>query len=146
MPSVSREIRKEQELLLSHGYGWCHTCHHYKKLADFGPDKRRWCKIRSACRSCRQGEVEEAFRAFKTHCRHRGHECVDTLENFKKHRAKTHCDSCGAKAEGKRRYIDHSHDTGLIRGMLCQNCNQAEGLLKTEENITKLLDYVRRNQ
>ena len=27
--------------------------------------------------------------------------------------------------------IDHDHDTGIIRGVLCQDCNKNEGILKT---------------
>ena len=37
----------------------------------------------------------------------------------------------GARKDG---CLDHDHDTGYIRGVLCRNCNQMEGKI---HNITK---------
>lgn len=40
--------------------------------------------------------------------------------------------------------VDHNHETNKIRGLLCQNCNVALGLLKEDENIIwNLLDYLK---
>lgn len=45
----------------------------------------------------------------------------------------------------KRLHVDHNHQTGIIRGLLCSACNTALGLLK--ENplvIERALKYLRR--
>jgi hypothetical protein len=34
------------------------------------------------------------------------------------------CAVCGARED---RYLDHSHETGLVRGWLCRSCNISEG-------------------
>ncbi len=34
------------------------------------------------------------------------------------------CDGCGKPDPG---HVDHDHATGMVRGMLCFNCNQALG-------------------
>ncbi len=51
------------------------------------------------------------------------------------------------KEEGKRAcsaFIDHDHDTGITRGVLCKDCNASEGILKTwAENLnTDLLGVI----
>ncbi len=42
------------------------------------------------------------------------------------------CAICGqiAEQEGKSLAVDHRHEDGIIRGLLCQNCNQALGKFK----------------
>jgi len=44
----------------------------------------------------------------------------------------------------KRLAVDHDHDTGAIRGLLCTRCNTAIGcLLEDEEIILGALSYIR---
>lgn len=41
-----------------------------------------------------------------------------------------------------RIHIDHNHKTGKVRGILCQTCNLAFGLMKEcSDNIKRLLEY-----
>jgi len=43
------------------------------------------------------------------------------------------CKICGTNEPGKNRKrfsVDHNHDTGQVRGLLCGSCNSALGLLK----------------
>src|SRR5271165_2557013 len=42
--------------------------------------------------------------------------------------------------------VDHNHKTGKIRGLLCNGCNTALGLLKeNEQYIINLLEYLRKS-
>lgn len=44
---------------------------------------------------------------------------------------------------GKSLAIDHCHDTGIIRKLLCINCNTVLGLVKEDINImNKLINYI----
>ena len=40
--------------------------------------------------------------------------------------------------------VDHNHDTGEIRGLLCRNCNVALGMLgDSQTRLQRALDYLR---
>lgn len=40
--------------------------------------------------------------------------------------------------------VDHCHQRGLVRGLLCHNCNRALGLLRdSEETLQRAIDYLR---
>lgn len=53
------------------------------------------------------------------------------------------CKSCGSPPSRRNLDIDHDHSTGMIRGLLCSNCNTALGLLKEDPlRIKKLLEYL----
>ena len=43
-------------------------------------------------------------------------------------------------------YVDHRHDTGKIRGLLCRNCNKAIGQLgDTPKGVLKAYEYLKEN-
>ena len=55
------------------------------------------------------------------------------------------CKICGTKES--KLYVDHDHDTGKVRGLLCHCCNAGIGLLKDSPDIMqKAIQYVRANQ
>lgn len=55
------------------------------------------------------------------------------------------CAAC-ASPPGKRALaVDHDHTSGVVRGLLCGNCNVALGLLyECPTRITALRDYINR--
>jgi hypothetical protein len=53
------------------------------------------------------------------------------------------CGICGDFYPGVRMGIDHDHDTGDIRGLLCTKCNTGLGKLgDDEEGLYRALDYL----
>lgn len=54
------------------------------------------------------------------------------------------CKICG---ESKRLYIDHCHDSGIVRGLLCASCNIGVGHLeKSGDFVQKALDYIKNSR
>lgn len=54
------------------------------------------------------------------------------------------CASCKSEFEEGFTDIDHCHETGRVRGILCRKCNTALGLLQEDpERIEGLMTYVR---
>lgn len=56
------------------------------------------------------------------------------------------CAICEGHQQGKDFFsIDHDHNTGKIRGLLCNNCNRGLGLLKDSSSILEnAINYLRR--
>jgi hypothetical protein len=57
------------------------------------------------------------------------------------------CAICGEpRPEERTLHVDHDHETGLIRGLLCFRCNQAIGSLQEDHDIfQKAADYLDRD-
>jgi len=54
------------------------------------------------------------------------------------------CDICGGECSGRTAHIDHDHDTGMVRGLLCHGCNVAIGMIKEDpERAEKIAEYLR---
>jgi len=45
------------------------------------------------------------------------------------------CGICGCSLGGVRTALDHCHSKGHLRGMLCSQCNQAEGRMRKSAQI-----------
>jgi len=55
------------------------------------------------------------------------------------------CKTDPLQTGGKRLAIDHCHETGKIRGLLCASCNRAIGMLKDNTDVLKkAIQYLNR--
>lgn len=78
-----------------------------------------------------------------------------TLDDYQKLLSKQEgkCGCCGV-AENTANFgvnvslsfaVDHCHETGKVRGLLCNQCNRAVGMLgDTPEGVEKALNYLRK--
>ena len=59
------------------------------------------------------------------------------------------CKICGSSDSGrdydeKTLLVDHCHETGQIRGLLCHPCNVSLGLMRDDpERLNKAAEYIR---
>ena len=116
------------------------------------------------CRACRRTRDREWYKATKEKCRnaarawrkanpekrrvsrraaHLKHKYNMTREDYDLMAADQHhvCKIChNANPDGRRLAVDHNHETGTVRGLLCGNCNTGIGLLN--EDIDRLLTVI----
>lgn len=54
------------------------------------------------------------------------------------------CALCGERAASD---VDHNHDTGAVRGLLCRACNLGLGMFKdTVEGLQRAIDYLKKHR
>ena len=109
------------------------------------------------CRTCNISKIDQDFRIYKnrgkTYIKHECRECeysrkksYDYKEQSKYYKAKerygltkeeydelmkaTNCRICKCPFKDSTPHIDHNHETGKIRGVLCGSCNKGLGLFK----------------
>ena len=60
------------------------------------------------------------------------------------------CAICGkpeTKPNAKYLAVDHNHETGEVRGLLCNNCNRALGLLKDNVDVLQnAINYLKKHE
>ena len=56
------------------------------------------------------------------------------------------CQICKQKDPRRSLAIDHCHDSGKVRGMLCDNCNKALGCFKDSiDNLKNAIEYLKKH-
>lgn len=110
----------------------CSTCGEEKPPSAYYKDQHYPDHRQKQCRACRLN-VGRASRFGIT---------VSELTDFVNDRGNK-CEVCGS-SEGNM-HLDHSHDTGKIRGLLCHGCNVSLGLVKEDpETLRGLANYIER--
>jgi hypothetical protein len=70
-----------------------------------------------------------------------------TIEDFEKMLADQGgtCAICsGTQKHGRMLAVDHNHDTGKVRGLLCDDCNRGIGMLgDSKERLIRAVGYIR---
>ena len=131
----------------------CAGCGEVQELAQFGLDRSRKDGRYHTCRSCcrkKYKEHESARR--KTNPRLwrspslRSKYGIDHDTYEKMHGEQSGmCAICGGpgRTDTGNLSVDHCHETGLIRGLLCQNCNAGIGMFRESPDILgKAIKYL----
>lgn len=129
----------------------CATCLIEKPFTEFYKGTGR-SKFTSYCKPCYILRVKKNYRSEKgQEAYHRNRLKRDfglSLEKFKEMRSEQNncCAICGIHESLTRKKIlcvDHCHKTGKVRGLLCDTCNRAIGLLKdSPESLYSAYNYV----
>jgi len=141
----------------------CTRCNIEKPVADFwfksSPRKDGTKPRRSICKECsiksklkeyheNNGKEKQALRSFRNLTKKYG----ISPEIYEKERIEQGycCKLCGDHESNQphgRLHIDHCHDTGLYRGLLCNKCNLALGGFDDDiELMKRAIEYVQENR
>lgn len=136
---------------------WCNQCKTIKPPNEFYRDKSSKDGLCNRCKTCKRkyqkiyGEKhKEKINAYSREWRRKNSDHVIghnlkcsygiTLEQYDKMFESQNgvCAICNRVNENnKRLHVDHCHNTGVVRGLLCSKCNI--GLGQFEDSIEKLL-------
>lgn len=136
----------------------CTKCKQHKDIHEFhksaGPYRRRTCK---ACADARRKELAALKDPLETAARSRAHHLRTkygiSVDEFDKlwDAQDGKCQICSKAMSNNVRVnepdkvqIDHCHDTGRVRGLLCFSCNTGIGKLQDSvELLEKAIDYLK---
>ena len=138
----------------------CIGCGEEKPITDFSPNGKY---VRSRCKLCnaeyaRNWNKTNHERALETKRRRDLPRTYGiTYEGYEQMLAAQGgvCAICGKDEPNEhgrtgkkfRLAVDHCHDTGVVRGLLCQTCNRALGLLRDDPALLrKAMEYLLRHR
>jgi hypothetical protein len=68
-----------------------------------------------------------------------------TRLNYDAYLAATHCECCRVEFDlrAARKCQDHCHDTGKLRGVICNSCNIIEGYAQGTDRLAAVMQYMK---
>lgn len=136
----------------------CAKCGETKSLDQFGSNKRNKDGLDYRCKSCRKQDAQDRRQkareagTYKTSKAEENRKLryglsVDEYESLLQKQGGV-CAICkGQCPTGWRLAVDHSHETGKVRGLLCLQCNTALGQFKdSPELLAHAIKYLQENQ
>lgn len=127
----------------------CRVCGVEKALEEFYKAGRKGSnsEVRhTECKECSKARVKRTqcpIRQRSNNLRRNYGITLEDYDNMLEEQGGT-CMTCSSTPESQRYgnlYVDHDHNTGQVRGLLCHHCNTALGLV--DDNIDILLNLVK---
>lgn len=123
----------------------CTKCGVIKELSAFNNDKVTKDGKAYQCRACAKLSPEKKREATLKHRYGITAKIYDQLAANQLNR----CALCSTDVPGGSRknfLVDHNHETGEVRGLLCYNCNNGLGMLKDSPKLLKrAIQYLEEN-
>lgn len=129
----------------------CKKCKIEKSTASFYKDKHKKAGIASRCKKC---DYESTKRYRKT----KGGKVGRTRERLKRHynlTLKQHqqmyveqngcCAVCNSAVQYDKVTVDHNHQTGKVRCLLCHRCNLGLAYIEDKEFAKNAMEYLKKH-
>jgi hypothetical protein len=126
----------------------CTKCQEVKTLGDFYIIKHSG-NLHGSCKECFKKKSKESSqrlgRAHRKNVELKWHYGIDMEEYTRMlndQEGKCACGAVTGRNNAEALHVDHDHNTGLIRGLLCHRCNRAIGLVDDPKSLRALADYI----
>lgn len=130
----------------------CKKCHVEKPLSEYYKTTDRKSGHKTICKECIKSDplTEKKKQYMKEYSKKYSLKSKYNLteEDYKELLINQNhkCAICGTDQEevlNKKLYVDHNHQTGKVRELLCHNCNVSLGLLKESiQTLTRAIAYL----
>lgn len=141
MAHLSPEERKRRKRIYRARYRTKHPGRHNKQVLEW--QKRNRDKRHATQKRYREKHVGKR-KAYKAKARYGlSQDSWDALLA-----AHANCQICGSPFDepGTRKCVDHDHDTGVVRGLLCNSCNGGLGLFRdSTARLMAAIAYLQRH-
>jgi hypothetical protein len=131
----------------------CSKCGEIKSLDQFHNDKNRLDGLYVYCKPCKNQENRQykanpsnVWKFYKIHNQDGSYFTItDYNRAFQIQGGR--CKGCGKHQSelNKKLFVDHNHDTGIFRGLLCHSCNIKVDKYSTPEILRNLATYLEYN-
>lgn len=165
---LSRDRLKElNKTLFVQGLKFCNGCFNVKIHEDFGRNLEKSSGLRDKCKPCRNAQRvanrkanRQKFLAYEHTERYKKQQFIYTLKrnygitlddfNLMLTTQNNKCRICNQEERHKNKKIlsvDHCHESGKVRGLLCHRCNVILGLIKENTNVLEnAISYLKENK
>ena len=129
------------------GFKWCADCNAVKPLADFPKTRASPSGVYTYCRPChniRGRAAKDKVGGSRTyHLKRRYGITAEEADAI----LEAQGGLCAICRTAPAAHVDHDHDTGMIRELLCFNCNGGLGQFKDDPEVLRAAaDYVERHR
>lgn len=129
--------QENDQKLFDDGKKYCGKCGEIKSLSEFNRDKSTRFGYTSRCKECLHEisvSEERVYRERVNRIKYRYNGSDEDVNRI----FDTHmCEICGTVFNSKtHKHVDHDHESGKIRGALCNKCNM--GLGSFEDSINRM--------
>jgi len=117
----------------------CSMCGETKPVLEFNIERRRKTGLNGRCRDC----TKDSSRKWSRKHGQRQYRGIASIPKDWLTARDGNCHLCGKHT--KMLHLDHCHETGVARGLLCRTCNTSlGGLGDNEDGLMRALSYLRK--